>query len=74
MYSLSKESYVPPVMIETKSKAVAVETKPKLSDQHQKIMARMNELLKSGFGRKEAFEKAQMEVRGEVKPMWGSVA
>ena len=69
-----QEWYVPPVMIETKSKAVAVETKPSLSDQHQKIMARMNELLKSGLSRKQAFDQAQVDVRGEVKAIWGSVA
>ncbi len=74
MQGRSQEWYVPPVMIETKSKAVAVETKPKLSDQHQKIMARMNELLKSGLSRKQAFDQAQVDVRGEVKAIWGSVA
>ena len=70
----SQEWYVPPVMIETKSKAVAVESKPSLSGQHQKIMARMNELLKSGLSRKQAFDQAQVDVRGEVKAIWGSVA
>lgn len=70
----SQEWYVPPAMIETKSKAVAVENKPSLSDQHQKIMARMNELLRSGVSRKQAFDQAQVDVRGEVKAIWGSVA
>ena len=68
-----QEWYVPPMMIEA-PKVTQVEHKAALKGDQEAIQARTAELAVNGMSWAKAFKQAQMEIRGEVKPTFGSVA
>ncbi|MCB8769540.1 hypothetical protein [Acinetobacter soli] len=62
-----QEWYVPPKMIGTTAfKGIPKTYQPKVDDEKQKIANLTNQLMQSGKSYKEAFQAAQMQIRGYV--------
>lgn len=61
-----QEWYVPPVMIESKSVAVADSHAPQLNDEQQRIATLTSKKIAQGLSFKQAFEEAQIEIRGYI--------
>ena len=77
MNSRQQEWYVPPVMIATKVKVAEEKTtaqKVGLNSEQQQIMDLTKRFVEQGKTWKDAFDLAQVEVRGIVKKSWGAVA
>lgn len=64
-----QEWYVPPVMIESKSMAIAESKPQQLNDEQQRIAVLTSKKIGQGLSLKQAFEEAQIEVRGYIKAM-----
>lgn len=66
-----QEWYVPPVMIGSKEpvKSIPKTYKSNLTDEQKSIADLTTKIMATGKSWKDAFQEAQMEVRGVVKPM-----
>ena len=71
MQGRQQEWYVPPVMIGSKEpvKSVPKTYKSNLTDEQKSIADLTTKIMATGKSWKDAFQEAQMEIRGVVKPM-----
>ena len=74
MQGRQQEWYVPPVMIGTKSKAMAAVEQKSMNPEHQRITELTAKFMRDGAKWGDAFKQAEFTVRGETKTHFRGVA